>query len=635
MKKILPIEKLGGRPRKVDSVIEAQEENYNFPNNISLLSYCEGVWNNYHEVRTNRERFIRFLFGNQWSDLIEYEDRIITEKEYLIKKGNVPLTNNLLMKNFNSVVGLFTKNETEPVCSARDREEQKVSEMMTITMQANWQKTNMQDMGTHFFSELYSSGMCCARETYEWRETGEDSFTDFVPINALFFDGNLSDPRMRDMRTIGVAWEVPFTEIISKFGNANNPKTVEKLKEIYSRDKINSYIDSGIDVNQRSDHRNMNWSTPTDPNLCRLFEVWRKEIKLRYHCHDWLNGSVFVVDEIDYQELVVKVNAQRISEGIAQGIPAESIPIIEVNKDENGKDCGNYDEYWYCRFMAPNGDIIWEGESPFEHKGHPFIVATSPLVDGKIMGFGYFQIDQQKFINRLVTMNDFLIRNSAKGVLIYPKSAMGSKSPEELHQQWISMDGFIEYDDTHSKNMPQQTSTNNTNIGTYQLLQIEKEMMEDVSGISGALQGKTPYSGTSAALYTQQTNNSTNTLNALFQCYSKFIREVAVKKMKNIQQYYTSERKINIAGRQYSDVDYYDPTLVGDLEFNVSVQDSASTPVHRMVNNDILMELLKSNHIDIEMLLENGDFPFADQLLQSIRTKQQEMAEQQQYSQTG
>lgn len=42
------------------------------------------------------------------------------------------------------------------------------------------------------------------------------------------------------------------------------------------------------------------------------------------------------------------------------------------------------------------------------------------------------------------------------------------------------------------------------------------------------------------------------------------------------------------------------------------------------------MDFWKAGAITIEMLLENGDFPFADQLLQSIGTYKEQMAQAQQ-----
>ena len=78
----------------------------------------------------------------------------------------------------------------------------------------------------------------------------------------------------------------------------------------------------------------------------------------------------------------------------------------------------------------------------------------------------------------------------------------------------------------------------------------------------------------------------------------------------------------------------YDPEKARDIQFDLSIKESASTPVHRMVANDMLMEFWKAGAITIEMLLENGDFPFADQLLQSIGTYKEQMAQAQQGGET-
>ena len=48
-----------------------------------------------------------------------------------------------------------------------------------------------------------------------------------------------------------------------------------------------------------------------------------------------------------------------------------------------------------------------------------------------------------------------------------------------------------------------------------------------------------------------------------------------------------------------------------------------------MIANDMLLEFWKAGAITLEMLLEHGDFPFADSLLQSMQSNR-ENAEQQQ-----
>ena len=40
--------------------------------------------------------------------------------------------------------------------------------------------------------------------------------------------------------------------------------------------------------------------------------------------------------------------------------------------------------------------------------------------------------------------------------------------------------------------------------------------------------------------------------------------------------------------------------------------------------NDFLMEIFQAGQITLEELLQNGSFPFADKLLQSIRSRQKE-----------
>ena len=61
------------------------------------------------------------------------------------------------------------------------------------------------------------------------------------------------------------------------------------------------------------------------------------------------------------------------------------------------------------------------------------------------------------------------------------------------------------------------------------------------------------------------------------------------------------------------------------MEFDLSIVESSNTPAYRMVANDFLMEIWKTGQISVEQLLENGNFPFADRLLQSIKSQREEL----------
>ena len=62
-----------------------------------------------------------------------------------------------------------------------------------------------------------------------------------------------------------------------------------------------------------------------------------------------------------------------------------------------------------------------------------------------------------------------------------------------------------------------------------------------------------------------------------------------------------------------------------DVEMDISVVPSQATPAYRSIANDFLMQLFMKRAISLEQMLQTGDFPFADALLQSIRTQKEQM----------
>ena len=69
----------------------------------------------------------------------------------------------------------------------------------------------------------------------------------------------------------------------------------------------------------------------------------------------------------------------------------------------------------------------------------------------------------------------------------------------------------------------------------------------------------------------------------------------------------------------------YDPKKIRDVEFDLSIVESTSTPQYRAIANDMLMQLWQAKAISVEQLLEHGDFPFADNLLQSIKSQREQL----------
>lgn len=568
------------------------------------------------QFRQDRERNKNYTFGKQWEDTICVEGKTMREEEYIRQQGNVPLKNNLINRMIRSIMGVYRSQVKEPTCTARDRDEQEYGETMTTVLQCCMQQNRMSAINSMCMKEFLISGMVVQRKWFGWRDGKLDCWTDYVQPNNFFIDNNMRDFRGWDCSCVGEIHDISFEELCGRF--AKDPSDYAKLSEIYTQAKDQNYLGAAYDSFGSPLQGNYDFLVPYDTTRCRVIEVWRKESKPRYRCHDINNGEVFKVEEEDFGELVYKENMQRIRTGLSMGMSQEDIPLIDYE--------WFIDSYWYYYMLTPFGDILEEGETPYEHKSHPYVFKCYPFIDGEIHSFVSNVIDQQRYINRLITMHDWIMRASAKGVLLFPEDCLPKGySMEDVADEWARFNGVIMIRQPKSGTaLPQQIANNSTNIGISELLNMQLKFFEDISGVNGAIQGKPGFSGMSASLYSQQTQNATMSLLDLLDSFSEFVRDGAYKDVKNIQQYYNTPRVFNIAGKNSSLVEY-DPKKIRDVEFDLSIVESTSTPAYRMLANDMLMQLWQAQAISVEQLLEHGDFPFADDLLQSIKTQKEQL----------
>lgn len=582
---------------------------------FDILLRAQHCWDNLGTFRKERDRCKRYVYGDQWGDIIEHEGESMTEEQYIISQGNIPLKNNLIRRLVRTVLGAYRNQAKEPTCSARDRSEQQLSETMSTTLQYNWQLNRMSELNARTFEEFLISGAALQKESYGWRNNKMDCWTDIVSPNHIFFDGVMKDVRHWDCAMIGEIHDMTFGELCGTF--AGTPEEFKTLKDIYHMASNRNNLQLYAERFHRQRLVNVDFLHPYDTNLCRVIEVWTKEQKPRLRCHDYLNGDYYK-DETENEKNIKLENASRIQEGIEAGLTEEDIPLIEYE--------WFIDDYWYYRFLTPFGQILKEGETPFEHRSHPYTMKLYPFIDSETHSFVNDVIDQQRYVNRLITLNDWVIRASAKGLLLVNEDSIpDGKTPEDFADEWAQFNGVVVYKSKPGVAPPQQVANNSTHVGTYDLLKLEMGLMEEVTGVQGALQGKQGFSGMSAALYNQQSQNASNSLLDILDSFSSFITDSAYKKVKNIQQFYDNKRVVNIAGKNNGIPAEYDPEKIRDIEFDMAITESTNSPIYRMLANDFIMEIWKAGQISIEQLLENGNFPFADQLLQSIRAQKEQL----------
>ncbi len=582
---------------------------------LKVLQEAQQYYSAMYKFRMERERNKRYNYGDQWGDIVCVDGKKMTEEEYIKSQGSVPLKTNLIRKQVNTIIGLFLSQQNEPTCIARDRDEQRQAETMSTVLQYNMQLNRMKEVYADSMEEYLMSGLIMHRKWCGWRDNKVDCWTDYVQPNNIILDNNMRDFRGWDCSFIGELHDLSREELLERF--AKDPADYKRLNDIYDLvKKMGANVRAWEDFGYGRKSVNTDFLMPMDQSRCRVIEVWRKESKPRYRCHDYNNGEVFKIDVEDLETVVVKENKRRLAQAQAAGLPYEEVPFIIPE--------WFMDSYWYYYYISPTGDILEEGETPYEHKSHPYVFKAYPFIDGEIHSFVNDVIDQQRYVNRLYTLYDWIMRASAKGVLMVPEECLKGHDPSEFTENWAKFNGVIFYTASNKGVKPEQVANNSTNIGIHELLSLQLKMMEDVTGVNSSLQGKAEYAGMSAAMFNMQTQNATTSLRRILDSFQDFILDAAYKDVKNIQQFYDQKRTFNIAGRASAQV-IYDPAKIRDVEFDLSIVPSQTSPVYRAMANEFLMELFKANAISVEQLLQSGDFPFADELLQNLQSQKEQM----------
>lgn len=570
-------------------------------------------WNSLETFREQGKRSARFVYGDQWKDRIKDIYRgSITERDLIEAEGNIPFQNNRLAPMVRSILGQFSQNSTEPICVPRNKEVQDLGDMMSATLQYVYQHNKLWELDRRGLESFVITGLCAYRSYYGFdsEEDITNVWTDLVNYNRIFFHGYNEDPRHKGLDLIGEIHDLPLQDLIAEFSFGDIPRA-KRLKEIYSL-KSDEYLSSYME--QLTDEKIENLSfMQTSDNTCRVIEVWTKEAKERVRCHDVLNG-VYYIAELEDIERIDKENRQRFRKGL---------PIIEMEY--------TIDRYWMCHFLAPTGEVLFEGESPYEHRGTPYSIKIYPFFDGIARSFITDAIDIQKHINRLIIMQDFVQKSSAKGVLMMPEDALpDNMSMKDIATEWKKHDGIIYYKPKVGMPAPHQIINNASGTGVYDLLSVQLKMLDDVSGVSGALQGQQARANTPASLYAMQSQNSAIMLTDLMESFTQLREDRDKKNMKLILQFFDTPRYIGISGGDNRSATMYDPDKIKDIEFDLSLGESTSTQVYRAIQNDFLMQLFQMQAIDLRTLLENSTMAYSSRLLESVDRRQREQEEQQQ-----
>jgi hypothetical protein len=604
----------GSTPEKALSSNKGLPEGFENENH-TLLRHCRNLWDNLRDFRNRRRRSRRYQRGDQWSDLIYNVDDgdWMREDEYIRAQGKVPLKQNVIRQLIKNLQGQYRRNPTKTIVYARNREDSQISEMMSNAIQTVHELNHIIQLDASALMEFAISGACVGKYTYMYMPDMdcEDIFMTNVNPTRVFYNGDLEDPRMTEIRIIGEIHDLTRDEVVMTF--AQNKKDEEKIKQWYSVDYYNDFIDTGeTHTADIADCRD--FYIPHNTGMCRVIEVWYKRAEWRTYVHDLYDGTYKVVK--DTLDEIEQLNTERIKMFGEMGIPPDEVPLMVAER--------KYDQYWYVKYITPYGHTLYEGETPYDHNTHPYEIVLFPMIDGEVWGLVEDIIDQQRYINRTITLMDFIAGASAKGLLLVPESAIPSgMNIDDFADEWSRVGGVIMYKAKPGIPAPQQVSNSSIPSGLQEMLGMQLKLTYDIIGIHQAAQGQQPKSGTAAALYAQEAENASINIKDFMDTFKYWKKKRDIKVMKLVMQYYQEKR--NLFGKNGGRI--FDPEAVREVQFDLALADGPDTPVYRQVIEDVLNNLLLNQMIDLKMYLEHSTLPFADQLLETIKRKEQEMAQ--------
>lgn len=588
--------------------------------NLDILEEFAHCWYQFESARRNMERNTMYAWGDQWGDYVNDPDtgERITERELIKRQGKVPLKNNMISPIIKNIEGQFRSGSVKPICTNRDPNESKVGEMMSVAVEYIQDINNIPELDAMSLKLLMIGGFVAQRVEYGWNDYRQQNDVWVYGCNPMrmFFNTNVEDVRNWDLRIIGEVFDMSRDEIVSKFAHTEEDKRY--IEKIYT--EPSDYLNSNVLTDPDKRHRD--FYTPERDDLCRVILGWRLETRPAYFCHDTLKGTYFYVGANEIGD-IRRENEYRSILAMEAGVREEDLLLIEYEF--------SYERYWYYRYMTPWGDILQEGRSPYWHGQHNYVLHTFQLVNGTLYPFLNDFIDQQRAINRTMTLIDFIRSASSKGVLVVDDSSFPEMRREDIVDQYVRYNGVLFCtlkDGRRASDVVSQLQGQGAVAGDYQLLDIQLKLINEISGVNSAMQGRNPQSGTASSLYAQQVQNSSLNLKGLIDSFNSFRRERDTKIMKTAQQYYTSSRYIDLSGTDYSEESkHYNPDKVQNAELDLKITDGTNSPTYQMVSNDFLMELFKAKAIDVKQLLENCSLPFSTKILESIKRNEEEMSQ--------
>jgi hypothetical protein len=441
----------------------------------TLLSRARAAWEAAYSLRARRLRYKRYTFGRQWLDTCLLDNgTVCTEREYLIQNGYTPVTNNIIRQLVKTITGCF-------------RESVGSDSPLAATV----------DVDAATFQEFLISG--CAIQRIHL--VGDGSAKPRMVSPARFFINSLTSPDGSDAEILGELHDFTLNTLVERFAHGDVGR-MAMLRSVFNKYAADTSPEALLPRIGEDTDDNMSFDSSSRAATLRVFEVWSRECRRVIRVHNPSDGTLSLLPA-DAEKRLRAGNRRRERRGE---------PLLQWRHSIDAK--------WVCRFLTTDGRVLDTIVAP----RHPYALCFYPMIDGEIHSFVEDIIDQQHNINWLMTLNDRMLSQAAKGVVLFPETQFSRQMPAEMVAEKLrEPDGIVLYRPEPGVPGPQQVMTSVNAVGTQQMLDTQLSMMREVSGVGDALRGQVPSAGTSASLYQSQQQGQLLTLRDLLDTFSGYL----------------------------------------------------------------------------------------------------------------
>ena len=571
------------------------------------------------------DRSARYYKGAQWGDPVEIRDRCgcvktVTEEEYIKSQGRPALKHNLIRPIVRNVIGQFRDSPYKSIVYSSDEGGQGAADQMSVKLNDVLRYNDSVERDAREYESFLVTGPALYITGYAYDPSLGMPMPFFraLDYHRYFQNPDAVDVAGKDVHFCGDFVDVPVDEAKSLY--AHNKAQEKAIEDIYTNGDYvlpvmyNAYV-------MANPAAKTFLASPFDEN-CRIIRVCRMEGFWDLTVHDYADASFetystreFPDKEREVEEEIARRKKMARDLGIDYDDPASQLKVVYEKK---------YVRRWVYYHLSPWGHVLWEAENPYQHNSHCYVVKFYPLFQGQAYGMVYDLIDQQRMVNRMLINLDFAMSASQQGVLIVDEDSIPDDLDiEDIAEEWTRYRGVIKLQLKDGVTAPVQLSGHQVNIGQFEMINLMMKLMMDISGVQGAMQGKSAVAGTPASLYAQQVSNSQINVLDYAESFAWFLEQRDYKLIQIIQQFMGDSYSPAPEGAD-EEAKHYIASEVRKYKLHNQIRRAMDVSVVRLFHQQLLANLMLNGATSLQQYAQMGG-PFDKSLLEKLGQAQAQL----------